>query len=378
MKHLLWWSNFCLFKGLLTYGVFLNNVVRLPKDVELAYSRGRATSPGAKDNYFDISKLTDPKTRRSASASRSQEEEKEKEEEEEKEEETPEVGTLAKINNWLLYAVDTVTDWLEESSALYHEVVDAVKLNSVEEIDREKILTIGGDGDTGAESGAADSSSVDASPAGDGNSAGENEGMEIQLATPRSASISEGGGIFIVRPSEDAQRKKEIYEAELKEKATVYTSRTKRLLISLYYAFLAHSDYVTYFLIILNIILNGSILSLFYAVLLFSWGLLSIPWPSKRFWLSLIFYTMSVLIVKYSFQFKEIAYWSKFSSEDGLYPPRVIGIQKHDPFFQNAAWDMLLLITILIHRSLLKVIQLGGLESGLNVGIYVSGWAYIM
>lgn len=143
------------------------------------------------------------------------------------------------------------------------------------------------------------------------------------------------------------------YETELGEKAKAYTKPLRRLGLALYYTALAHSEYLVYFLVFLNVLLNGSIISLVYPFLLFLWGMLSIPWPSKRFWLTLIFYTMSVLLVKYGFQFHKVP-WPG-SPANGLYLPRIIGILHRNNFFANAAWDMLLLIALLFHRGLLKV-----------------------
>ena len=176
----------------------------------------------------------------------------------------------------------------------------------------------------------------------------------------KSVLFDERGDVLIQElklvPTEEDQRQIEEFEAEFGKKATDYSKRPKRLLVALLYAFLAHSEYVVYILVILNAIINGSLLSLVYVFLLFLWGMLSIPWPSKMFWLTMIFYTMSVLTVKYAFQFQDIPYWrNTFTPTSGLYPPRVIGILYHKNFFANAVWDMLLLIALLLHRGLLKV-----------------------
>ena len=153
------------------------------------------------------------------------------------------------------------------------------------------------------------------------------------------------------------------FEGELEKKALKATSRIRRLSTAIYYFLLAHSDYPVFFFIILNVILNGNVLSLVYVILLYTWGLLSIPWPTKKFWLILIFYTMSVLLIKYAFQFHEIPYWeTKFDPNSGLYPPLVLGILHRDNFFTNAVWDILLLIALLLHRGLL--IQYGIWDSG--------------
>ena len=74
----------------------------------------------------------------------------------------------------------------------------------------------------------------------------------------------------------------------------------------------------------------------------------------------MILYTMFVLIVKYAFQFYDVdeIFWVKrleYDSASGLFPPRILGILHQDNFFANAVWDILLLIAILFHRSLLRV-----------------------
>ena len=134
---------------------------------------------------------------------------------------------------------------------------------------------------------------------------------------------------------------------------TRISQRPKELLQSLYHAILANTDYISYLLIIINVMVNGSILSLLYAALMFLWGLLSIPWPTKRFWLTLIIYTMFVILVKYGFQFQQVD-WSG-SPDAGLYWPHVLGIEKKHNFFENVVWDILLLIFLFVHRGLLHV-----------------------
>ena len=157
-----------------------------------------------------------------------------------------------------------------------------------------------------------------------------------------------------IEPSKSERQEIEQFEGELGETAMKVTSRLRRLSAAIYYYLLAHSDYPVLFFIILNITLNGSVLSLVYAILLYTWGLLSIPWPTRKFWLTLIFYTMSVLLVKYAFQFRDISYWREnFNAAGGLYPPQILGIQHRKNFFTNAVWDILLLIALLLHRGLL-------------------------
>ena len=131
--------------------------------------------------------------------------------------------------------------------------------------------------------------------------------------------------------------------------------RPKELFQALYHAVLANTDYICYLLIVINLMVNGSVLSLVYAALMFLWGLLSIPWPTKRFWLTLIVYTMFVILLKYGFQFQQVD-WNG-SPDAGLYWPHVVGIENRHHFFRNVVWDILLLIFLFVHRGLLQVSQ---------------------
>ena len=155
--------------------------------------------------------------------------------------------------------------------------------------------------------------------------------------------------------SEDAKHEQNY----LYSKETVYqmwkkiSNRPLELLEALYHATLANTEYICYLLIVINVMVNGSILSLIYAVLMFLWGLMSIPWPTKRFWLTFTFYTMFVILLKYGFQFQQID-WSG-SPDAGIYWPHVWGIQKRHNFFKNVVWDILLLIFLFVHRGLLHV-----------------------
>ena len=281
--------------------------------------------------------------------------------------------------------VDDVTEWLEETSALYRQVVEAVQPKSrsgspsEEEDEKTELITAAASesGMINYGSGEQGGATVvkDASPPEDaggkkkkkkekkkGKSGSKEPEKPIEPEKPAKpgpiVQFDEGEDILLktLKPSEEEVKETAMYEKRLKEKTSKYTSRLKRLMIALYYVFLSHSEYIAYFLIIINIIINGSLLSLVYVVFLYGWGLLTIPWPSKRFWLILIFYTMFMLVVKYCFQFKRIPYWKEnYDSDGGLFPPRLIGIQKHKNFFANVAWDMLLLIALLIHRGLLRV-----------------------
>jgi len=125
-----------------------------------------------------------------------------------------------------------------------------------------------------------------------------------------------------------------------------------KLLKAFYYERAVISELLCYLIVILIMTLNGGITSLVYFGLIISWGLLSAPWPTMRFWLTIMFYTICVIIIKYVIQFFHINWPGE--PEDGLYWPRVLGID-HDHFFSNCVWDVLLLMSLFIHRGILKV-----------------------
>ena len=286
------------------------------------------------------------------------------------------------VYNATLEFVDTFIEWLEGTSKLYREVVGV--LHSHDESEDQSLEYIREDGrsditkqkvpvdvhqDTTDEQSL--SSYKVAVVEGDvlaDKETKDQDKLEITAATPdtqgeatpkkRPKVPKQQGDVLIQKlvPTAKEHRHTKKFEAEVGEKAKEYSARPKRFFVAFLYAFLAHSEYIAYFLIILNVILNGSIISLVYVFLLFLWGLLCIPWPSKLFWLTMIFYAMFALLVKYAFQFYDIPYWrNTFSASSGLYPPRIIGILYRRNFFANAVWDMLLLIALLFHRGLLKV-----------------------
>lgn len=120
--------------------------------------------------------------------------------------------------------------------------------------------------------------------------------------------------------------------------------------------FLSNNIYVTLFLIPVSIILNGSLLSLVHAVLLFGWGAFMLHRPTRRFWNVMIFYTMFELVVKYAFQFHKIPYWkANYDINSGLYPPRLIGIEFEPNFVGNSVVFIFLLISLLVQRELTPV-----------------------
>lgn len=78
--------------------------------------------------------------------------------------------------------------------------------------------------------------------------------------------------------------------------------RPVKLLFALYHTMVSKSEMLCYFVIILNHIVSASFLSLVLPILIFLWAMLSVPRPSKRFWMTAIIYTEVLL-----FSFNDIS-----------------------------------------------------------------------
>ena len=252
----------------------------------------------------------------------------------------------------IIELIDRMIDWLERSSSLYKEVVDELK--STEE------SVEGGLMEFADNSSPYSGESVEVTVEQKSGSDEREASSQLKSAQLHQPAETKPEDIEIQPlPAKDEEQFAADLEANFHKAATNYSQRPVRLIRALQYALLAHTEYVIYFLVILNVIINGSVLSLGYVCLLFAWGLLCVPWPSKTFWLSMIFYSMLVLTVKYVFQFYNINYDDEnLQSETGFSTSSILGIVYYHnsvDFFKNATWDMLLLISLLINRGLLKV-----------------------
>ncbi|XP_011312853.1 piezo-type mechanosensitive ion channel component 1 isoform X3 [Fopius arisanus] len=124
-----------------------------------------------------------------------------------------------------------------------------------------------------------------------------------------------------------------------------------QLLASIWFGILAHSTFMCYFMIFLHQIKNASVLSIPLPLMVFFWGSLTIPRPSKTFWVTIIAYTEAIVIVKCIFQL-DLMSWNRTAPPNNpLYSPRIIGVEKKPNY---ALWDLLLLLMVFFHRFMLK------------------------
>ncbi|KAM4767077.1 piezo-type mechanosensitive ion channel component 1 [Cyanocitta cristata] len=146
------------------------------------------------------------------------------------------------------------------------------------------------------------------------------------------------------------------YVSELEESERFYQSHNRflKLLLAGYRCVTAHSELLCYFIIILNHMVTASILSLFLPILVFLWAMLSIPRPTKRFWMTAIIFTEVMVVVKYLFQFGFFP-WNGYITllrNEGkpFFPPRILGLEKTGRYNK---YDLLQLLALFFHRSLL-------------------------
>uniref|UniRef100_A0A8C2CPZ5 Piezo-type mechanosensitive ion channel component 1 n=1 Tax=Cyprinus carpio TaxID=7962 RepID=A0A8C2CPZ5_CYPCA len=147
----------------------------------------------------------------------------------------------------------------------------------------------------------------------------------------------------------------------ISESREFYSSQNRllKLLFALYNVLAAHSELVCYFIIMLNNLVTASVISLVLPILVFLWAMLSVPRPSKRFWMTAIIYTEIMVVVKYLFQFGFFP-WNtenelKLNEDKPFFPPRILGLEKTDNYIR---YDLLQLLALFFHRSLLQVFNL--------------------
>uniref|UniRef100_A0A1I7Z562 Piezo-type mechanosensitive ion channel component n=1 Tax=Steinernema glaseri TaxID=37863 RepID=A0A1I7Z562_9BILA len=128
-----------------------------------------------------------------------------------------------------------------------------------------------------------------------------------------------------------------------------------RLLTAVGNCVAAHTDILCYFMAIIAHARCCGLITLPFPLLVFFWGTLASPRPSKLFWVTMITYTELVILMKFVFQFDFFPWnsqaWKNLNQKDVYDFPRLLGIQKLDYF---AFWDVALLISLFFHRYMLR------------------------
>ncbi|ELK00499.1 Protein FAM38A [Pteropus alecto] len=167
-----------------------------------------------------------------------------------------------------------------------------------------------------------------------------------------------------------------IPELEEAEQFEARQGRVLRLLQAMYQCVAAHSELLCYFVIILNHMVTASAASLVLPVLVFLWAMLSIPRPSKRFWMTAIIFTevgssrsgevgveagpallspsslQVTVVTKYLFQFGFFPWNShtvlRRNENKPYFPPRILGLEKVEGYIK---YDLVQLMALFFHRS---------------------------
>uniref|UniRef100_A0A8C8R5P6 Piezo type mechanosensitive ion channel component 2 n=1 Tax=Pelusios castaneus TaxID=367368 RepID=A0A8C8R5P6_9SAUR len=148
---------------------------------------------------------------------------------------------------------------------------------------------------------------------------------------------------------------KMFHDEELEESEKFYIGQPRLLLLvyALYNTLVARSEMVCYFVIILNHMISASMITLVLPILIFLWAMLSVPRPSKRFWMTAIVYTEVTIVIKYFFQFGFFP-WNKhvdYTKDKPYHAPNIIGIEKKEGYVH---YDLVQLLALFFHRSILK------------------------
>ncbi|XP_057556299.1 piezo-type mechanosensitive ion channel component 2 isoform X2 [Hippopotamus amphibius kiboko] len=144
-------------------------------------------------------------------------------------------------------------------------------------------------------------------------------------------------------------------DEELEESEKFYVGQPRFLLLfyAMYNTLVARSEMVCYFVIILNHMVSASVITLVLPILIFLWAMLSVPRPSRRFWMMAIVYTEVAIVVKYFFQFGFFP-WNKtveLNKDKPYHPPNIIGVEKKEGY---VLYDLIQLLALFFHRSILK------------------------
>jgi len=91
---------------------------------------------------------------------------------------------------------------------------------------------------------------------------------------------------FSHQPPVSLEQMDESQELSAKDQAPIV-----RLVLALWFAIISHSDLVCYFMVFLYKIKSATILSLPLPLMVFLWGTLTIPRPTRTFWVTMIAYT---------------------------------------------------------------------------------------
>ncbi|XP_060088952.1 piezo-type mechanosensitive ion channel component 2-like [Heteronotia binoei] len=163
--------------------------------------------------------------------------------------------------------------------------------------------------------------------------------------------------VSAVMTASDLLLNRTFYDSELERSDKFYQGlpRPLKLGVTLYNAMVSKSEMLCYSVIILNHMVSASVLTLILPVLMFLWAMVSIPRPTKFFWMTAIVYTEVNIVIKYFFQFGFFPWATKvycaINAEVPFVLPNIAGIEKKDGYVH---FDLVQLLALFFHRYNLK------------------------
>ncbi|XP_062847263.1 piezo-type mechanosensitive ion channel component 2 [Trichomycterus rosablanca] len=185
-----------------------------------------------------------------------------------------------------------------------------------------------------------------------GESVGQLEGKRLKINIPDDATLP---ALSHELTASELLRNRMFYDEQLEESERFYSSQPQilQLCYALYNMLVAHSEMVCYLVIILNHMVSASMATLVLPILIFLWAMLSVPRPSKRFWMTAIVYTEVTIVIKYFFQFGFFPFNQSIEIDKSkpFHPPNIIGVEKKEGYVH---YDLVQLLALFFHRSILK------------------------
>uniref|UniRef100_A0A9J8CC37 Piezo-type mechanosensitive ion channel component 2a, tandem duplicate 2 n=1 Tax=Cyprinus carpio carpio TaxID=630221 RepID=A0A9J8CC37_CYPCA len=181
------------------------------------------------------------------------------------------------------------------------------------------------------------------------------EGRRLRIQTPDEKSADVLLSMSHQLTASELLRSRMFYDEELEASEHFYRSQPQllQLCYALYNMLVAHSEMVCYLVIILNHMISASVATLVLPILIFLWAMLSVPRPSKRFWMTAIVYTEVTIVIKYFFQFGFFPFNQSIELDKSkpFHPPNIIGVEKKEGYVH---YDLIQLLALFFHRSILK------------------------
>nr|CAH7744931.1 unnamed protein product [Callosobruchus chinensis] len=137
-----------------------------------------------------------------------------------------------------------------------------------------------------------------------------------------------------------------------------------KLLKAFWIITVARSDLLCYFCVILNQVMLCQLITLPLSCMIYMWGMLSNPRPSKTFWIIMIGYVELVVLIKWLFQYEMMpgnnllnlkGEVDLMETSNPFFPSKFMGLQHMENYY---LWEMFTVMAILIHRHYLMRIGL--------------------